>query len=231
MKLRRMCKCNYALTHASPALTFNQNAINKTKTDELRIYYLDTANIYGIIIFTYYANIEEVHMAKPQTRDPKEKALRESGALNTHPVSDALFSASDFFDPRDMVQAKYEMLRKVHKEGQPISDAAASFGFSRPSFYKISADFQREGITGLLPRKRGPRGGHKLTADVLKFIKTMRTKEQPLSTPALLDEVEKRFEIRVHRRSLERALRRLEKKTPQILQKKNRERQLKKTIR
>jgi transposase len=142
--------------------------------------------------------------------------------LNTHPVSDALFSDSDFFDSRDLVQVKYEMLRKVHKDGQPISDAAASFGFSRPAFYKTSADFQREGITGLLPRKRGPRGGHKLTAEVLKFIKTMRTAEQPLGTPALLDAVEKRFGIRVHRRSLERASRRSEKKTPPILAKKGR---------
>lgn len=161
-------------------------------------------------------------MAKPQTSDPKEKALRESGALNTHPVSDALFSDSDFFDSRDLVQVKYEMLRKVHQDGQPISDAAASFGFSRPAFYKTSADFQREGITGLLPRKRGPRGGHKLTKNVLTFIQTMRTAEQPLGTPALLDAVEKRFGIRVHRRSLERALRRSEKKTPPIPAKKGR---------
>jgi len=170
-------------------------------------------------------------MAKPQTSNPKEKALRESGALNTHPVNDALFSDSDFFDPRDLVQVKYEMLRKVHKEGEPVSDAAASFGFSRPSFYKISADFEREGIPGLLPRQRGPRGGHKLTKDVLEFIKTILAEKQPPSTPVLLDEVEKRFGIRVHRRSIERARRRLEKKTPQILGRRDREHRLKKTIR
>jgi transposase len=164
-------------------------------------------------------------MAKPQPGNPKEKSLQESGALNTHPVSDALFHNSDFFDPRDLVQVKYEMLRKVHKESEPISHAAASFGFSRPSFYKILADFEREGITGLLPRKRGPRGGHKLTEDVLGFIKEICSVEQPMSIPALLNEVEKRYGIRVHRRSLERALHRCEKKTPQIPGKKNRESQ------
>jgi transposase len=203
-------------------LAFNINSYNTVNKCNSTRNYLDTSTKSGIFVFTTNADLEEVQMAKSQTNDPKEKALRESGALNTHPVSDALFSDSDFFDSRDLVQVKYEMLRKVHKDGQPISDAAASFGFSRPAFYKTSADFQREGVTGLLPRKRGPRGGHKLTAEVLKFIKTMHTVEQPLGTPALLDEVEKRFGIRVHRRSLERALRRSEKKTLPVLAKKGR---------
>jgi transposase len=222
MEICRICKLNYAHVHMIAALAFNIITLIEINSGELPINYLDTSTNYGIFIFTNNADLEEVQMAKPQTSDLKEKALRESGALNTHPVSDALFSGSDFFDSRDLVQVKYEMLRKVHKDGQPISDAAASFGFSRPAYYKTSADFQREGITGLLPRKRGPRGGHKLTKNVLAFIQTMRTAEQPLGTPALLDAVEKRFGIRVHRRSLERALRRSEKKTPPIPAKKGR---------
>ncbi|MHC1725053.1 MAG: transposase [Syntrophobacteraceae bacterium] len=161
-------------------------------------------------------------MAKKPTSNSKEKALRESGALNTRPVRDGLFSNNDFFDPRDLVQVKYEMLRKVHKDAEPISHAAASFGFSRPAFYKISSDFEREGITGLLPRKRGPRGGHKLTEEVLEFIKEISPMEKSMSTPALVSEVEKRFGIRIHRRSLERALQRREKKTLQNLESKDR---------
>jgi len=164
-------------------------------------------------------------MAKIQTGDPKEKFLRESGALNTHPVSDALFNDGDFFDPRDLVQVKYEMLRKVHKESESVSHAAASFGFSRPSFYKMLTDFEHEGINGLLPRRRGPRGGHKLTEEVLEFIKEICAVGQPKNIPALLDEVEGRFGIRVHRRSLERALQRCEKKIVQIRGKKTRESQ------
>ena len=143
---------------------------------------------------------------KPQNDDPKEKALRDCGALNTHPVSDALFSDNDFFDSRDLVQVKYEMLRKVHKDGEPVVRATASFGFSRPSFYKSSREFEREGITGLLPQKRGPRSRHKLTDDVLAFVEGLCNVEHPPGIPALLDEVEKHFGIRVHRRTLERAL-------------------------
>ncbi len=177
---------------------------------------LDFSQKYGIIILTYHAVMKEGPMAKPRRNDPKEKALRDCGALNTHPVVDALFRDNDFFDSRDLVQVKYEMLRRVRKEGESVSRAAASFGFSRPSFYKTSGEFHREGVPGLLPRKRGPRSRHKLTTEVLAFVEGFRTREHPLGIPALLDEVEKHFGIRVHRRSLERALGQYRKKTPQI---------------
>jgi transposase len=178
---------------------------------------LDFFDIYGIIILTLMPAMKEVPMAKPQRTDPKEKALRECGALNTHPVVDALFGDNDFFDSRDLVQVKYEMLRKVHKEGESVSRAAASFGFSRPSFYKNSREFDRGGVMGLLPRKRGPRQRHKLTAEVLAFVEGLLAGEHRVEIPALVDEVEKHFGIRVHRRSLERALRQPVKKMPQVL--------------
>lgn len=162
-------------------------------------------------------------MAKTQRNDPKEKALRECGAWNTHLVVDTLFSDNDFFDSRDLVQVKYEMLRRVHKEGESVSRAAVSFGFSRPSFYKSSLEFNREGVTGLLPRKRGPRSRRKLTAEVLAFVEGFSTGEHPMGVPALLDEVEKHFGIRVHRRSLERALRQPGKKTLPVPGKRPRE--------
>jgi len=163
---------------------------------------------------------EDVPMAKPQRSDSKEKALRDCGALNTHPVTDPLFRDNDFFDPRDMVQVKYEMLRRVRKDGESVSRSAASFGFSRPSFYKSSDEFDREGVTGLMPRKRGPRSGHKLTPEVLAFVERACSGDEPTKIPALLDEVEKHFGIRVHRRSIERALIQPGKKTLQILGKK-----------
>ena len=151
-------------------------------------------------------------MSKPL--DSKEKLLRDQGALHAHPVHDELFATSEFFDPRDLVQVKYEMLRKVHREGESVSAAAEAFGFSRPSFYKTQEAFEREGIPGLLPRKRGPRGGHKLTEEVLEYVEALRAQPEPMSTSALIDAVAQRFGVRVHRRSLERALSRRVKKTP-----------------
>lgn len=145
--------------------------------------------------------------------DTKKEFLREHGTLNTHPVHEELFAGSEFFDPRDLVQVKYEMLRRVHKEGASVSQAAGAFGFSRPSFYKTQEAFEREGVGGLVPRKRGPRGGHKLTEDVLAFVEQLRAGSEPMTIPALLRAIEERFGVRVHRRSLERGLGRRGKKT------------------
>lgn len=216
MELRRKCKYNYA---AQAVFIFCSLGLNRLFTSlicNIQKIVLDFSEINGIIVLTHNAVVKEVLMAKPQRNDPKEKALRECGAWNTHRVVDALFGDNDFFDSRDLVQVKYEMLRRVHKEGESVSRAAASFGFSRPSFYKSSGEFNREGVTGLLPRKRGPRRRHKLTADVLAFVEGFCTAEHPMGIPALLDEVEEHFGIRVHRRSLERALRQPGKKTLQV---------------
>ena len=215
MKKRRICKLNYA-HHYTYAFLADRILCYKTLIFyRNKLIFLDFLGFYGIITFTNYAVPKEVYMGKPTPDNSKVKFLRESGTLNTHPVTDALFSDSDFFDDKDLVQVKYEMLRKVRKDNAPVSHAAASFGFSRASFYKTLADFEREGIAGLLPQKRGPRSGHKLTEEVLEFVKQSCTMEKPMSTPALLEEVEKRFGIRVHRRTLEKARRRCEKKTPQ----------------
>lgn len=150
----------------------------------------------------------------PKTADPKEEFLRDHGTLNTHPVQDELFVTSEFFDPKDLVQVKYEMLRRVHKGGASVRQAAGAFGFSRPSFYKTQEAFEREGVSGLVPRKRGPRGGHKLTEEVLGFAEQVRAGGDAVTIPALLRAIEERFGVRVHRRSLERGLARRGKKTP-----------------
>jgi hypothetical protein len=67
-------------------------------------------------------------------QDGKQAALRQNGALNPHPqhVTDRLFQENEFFDARDLVQVKYEMLRRVRVERAPVSQSAAAFGFSPP---------------------------------------------------------------------------------------------------
>ena len=67
-----------------------------------------------------------------------------------------MFWGGEFFDPRDLVQVKYEMLRRAREEGVAVSRAAEAFGFSRVAFYQIQRAFESEGLAGLLPRRRGP---------------------------------------------------------------------------
>jgi transposase len=142
------------------------------------------------------------------------ESLREHGTLNPHPekIADPLFKENDFFDPRDLVQVKYEMLRRVRLEGQPVSHAAAGFGLSRPSYYQAQAAYEEGGLPALLPRKPGPRRAHKLSAEVVAALSEALEGQPELSPHQLVRLVEERFGLSVHRRSIERALARQEKK-------------------
>ena len=147
-------------------------------------------------------------------KDAKFEALQQQGTLNPRrkQVRDELFLQDEFFDPRDLVQVKYEMLRRVQTEGQSVTDASANFGFSRPSFYQALSAFEQDGLAGLVPHKRGPKQAHKLTPEVLAFIGEMRQKEPSVRLPDLVKLIQDRFGIRVHPRSIERSLLRHQKK-------------------
>ena len=153
-------------------------------------------------------------MAKKNNPDPKDLALRQQGSLNPHPdqVTDELFRTNDFFDARDLVQVKYEMLRRVQNDGQTVSRSATGFGFSRPSFYQAQAAFQQGGLPALMPHKRGPREAHKLTAEVLAFVGQARQEDSSLRPADLAARLSDRYHITVHPRSIERALMRSQKK-------------------
>lgn len=146
----------------------------------------------------------------------KAAALHQSGSFNPRSsgVSSDLFRTYDFFDPNDLVQVKYEMLRRVSVESGSVTEAAAEFGLSRPSFYEAQAAFQQDGLVGLLPEKRGPRRAHKLGAEVMEFLQAAKTEDPALSGAALADKLWKDRRLRVHRRSIERALTRRQKKLP-----------------
>lgn len=154
-------------------------------------------------------------MQTPIWSEDKAKVLREHATLNPHPerVSDVLFQTHVFFDPCDLVQVKYEMLRRVRVEGQPMGATAATFGFSRMTLHHLRKRFEAKGMTGLLPRHKGPRRAHKLTEEVLAFvIQTLKT-EPDLRTADLPQRVEQAFGFSVHGRSIERALARRRKKS------------------
>ena len=143
--------------------------------------------------------------------DEKLRALRPSQTLHPHPerVRDPLFtSGSPFFDSRDLVQVKYELLRRVRVEGEPVSQAAALFGLSRPTYYTALAAWERAGLVGLLPQPTGPRQAHKLTPDIVALLPLAATQ----SSAQLADWLREQYHLRVHPRSIERALARVAKK-------------------
>jgi transposase len=145
----------------------------------------------------------------------KLRRLRQQATLNPRPeaVSHPLFQGSEFFDANDLLQVKYEMLRRVSVEKRPVSESAKVCGFSRPSFYQAQAAFEQSGLAGLIPQKPGPRGGHKLTPTVMAFLTQARVAEPSLRPERLASLVKKNFGVRVHPRSIERQF--LRQKKPQ----------------
>jgi len=151
---------------------------------------------------------------RPSKSDTKLRALKDSGVANPHAhnVQDPAFVDSDFFDAHDLIQVRYEMLRRVRTEGQSVTKATTSFGVSRPTFYKVQSDFDRSGLVGLLPAKRGPHGPHKITAEILRVIEGAAANDKDCDAQALVERIAKRFGVVVHQRTVQRALARLKKK-------------------
>lgn len=147
-------------------------------------------------------------MPDPILPPSKRQALQASGTFNPRHarVRHPLFQDSDFFDPQDLLQLKYESLRAVQKEQYSLARAASEFGLSRPTLYQAQAHFAAGGVEGLLPGKRGPRQAHKLTPEVLQYVQQLWAAEPRLKAGQLARRVRQRFRLKVHPRTLEKAL-------------------------
>lgn len=146
-------------------------------------------------------------MNSSKTMDKKQKSLKTHSTLNRYPqkVKDELFD-NDFFDVRDLVQVKYEMLRKVSVDKKPISNTAVNFGFSRPVFYQSRKAFENNGIMGLIPKKRGPKFPHKVNQDVITFVQELMAGDEKLSMEEISRRVKLDLGIEVHPTNISRQL-------------------------
>ena len=153
-------------------------------------------------------------MAIRKPNDMKIEALRRHGCVNpkSDAVRDELFMSTDFFDPRDLLQVKYEMVRRVCMEEQPIKQTAQNFGVSRPTVYQALRSFEQGGIAALLPQRPGPRRAHKLDEEVIEFLNGVLAADPELRSADLAVALLERFGLSVYPSSIERALRRQEKK-------------------
>lgn len=146
--------------------------------------------------------------AKIKTKTAKVKSLLEEGTLNPSPgkVHDPKFQENEFFDPRDLVQVKYEMLRRVSIERASVTEATEEYGVSRPTYYQTKASFDKAGLAGLVPRKRGPHGPHKLQGEALAFVQQQLVAGQPVRARELAKLVRQKFDLAIHPRTIERAV-------------------------
>ena len=102
----------------------------------------------------------------------RSDTMRANGTFNENSgaVHAEEFAHGVFFDPHDAVQVKYEMVRSVVRDELSATEASARYGFSRQTLYNCKRVVEREGIAGLVPKKRGPKDGHKLNADAKRFV-------------------------------------------------------------
>jgi len=144
----------------------------------------------------------------------KQHTLHHNGTLNPRPdaVHDVLFHTFDFFDAYDLLQFRYEMLRRVALDGWSVRQATHTFGCSRPVFYHARAAFEYDGLTGLIPRKSGPKDAHQLSADVMAYVMHLLQDTPHLSPQQLTQIIVDHFGRLVHPRSIVRAVARHEKK-------------------
>ena len=141
----------------------------------------------------------------PEEKD-KTEYLKEGSTFNTNAsgVKDELFMKNDFFDPRDIIQVKYEMLRKVNKENFSVKDAVNLFGMSRQYYYKLKYTFDHKGIGGLLPERRGPKGSFKVTDEITHFIEKTLKEDPTLNNKQIAQKIDAHFNVIIHPRTIER---------------------------
>jgi transposase len=170
------------------------------------LFFLTFALIIGILELSYVLH-EGFSMS-----EEKLTFLRQSQSLHPHPerVRDPLFTSGlPFFDARDLVQVKYELLRRVRVDGYSVSEATALFALSRPTFYAAQSAWEQAGLSGLLPLRTGPRGAHKLTDEIMNDLLPL---SKTMSSTELASWLEAHRSLIVHPRSIERALKRVAKK-------------------
>ena len=170
----------------------------------LRLLALNTIN--GKYNLTYIGSIDYL-MSMENNKKIKHRHLKKAGLFNPDQerVKDPLFlEHTNFFDPCDNLQIRYEMLRSHLMESDSVVEVCRRFGISRQSFYTIEETFKQEGTAGLLPKRPGPRGPSKITAEVLEFVLQCLQAGQKISIIEIKSQIQKKFGVSLHRRTIEK---------------------------
>jgi len=203
MKLSLICKAKCA----APVV-----ATRQWMRGNCHIYYNNMAYSCGTFRLTAAPGVRSCGINRftymPHDPQAKRKALQATGTLNRRSaqVRHPLFQQSSFFDPQDLLQLKYETLRALQLEHCPIAKAAREFGLSRPTIYQAQAQFEQQGLAGLLPHKRGPKTAHKLTAEIRQYLQEQAATEPSVNAEELARRVRQRYAVTLHPRTLQKAL-------------------------
>ena len=138
----------------------------------------------------------------------KDENLKKNGCFNSNHenVTANVFNMPLFFDKKDIVQVRYEMIRAVSKDEGSVTEIADAFGFSRKSFYQMRKAFEADGLCALLPKKTGPKGAFKLNPDVLAFIDSFSAEHKNAKSKEISSALESEKGVKVHPKTIHRYL-------------------------
>lgn len=138
----------------------------------------------------------------------KNKFLDKEGLLNKKPdrISHSLFKTHEFFDPFDLLQVRYEMLRSVKVDGCSVAKACRTFGFSREYYYKLGRMFTERGFVGLLGAPSGRRPLIALNQELVNFIIHKKLEEPKLSGDNICKQIKKNYHVKCSTRTVERII-------------------------
>jgi hypothetical protein len=145
------------------------------------------------------------------SNDTKIEFLRKEGLINPKPerVLHSLFQTHEFFDPFDLPQVRYEMLRIARVEQAAVTEACRLFGFSREYFYRLERDFMAHGYAGLLGSIRGRRPLIALNQELVNFIVHRKMTDPNLTGENLRKELKTTYRVECSRRTVERTVEKL----------------------
>jgi len=114
------------------------------------------------------------------------------------------FRVGGFYDPMDIIQVKYEMIREAQDSGRSIRDVAEDFGFSRTAYYAIKEGFDTCGMLAFIPEKKGPREQHKLTVTLRELIDEYTAVHPKASAAAIAGVILSEKGVSISKRTIER---------------------------
>lgn len=134
--------------------------------------------------------------------------LSSEGLINPKPdrVKHQLFQLNNFFDPNDLPQVRYELIRSARVENYSVSQACRIFGFSREYFYKFERSFMERGFVAMLGSHKGRRPLLALNNEIVNLIIYRKLDNPNLSGEDLRKEILNLYKVDCSRRTVERVI-------------------------
>ena len=132
--------------------------------------------------------------------------LKRAKCLNLEPerVQDPNFiQQTDFFDPKDIVQVKYEFLRRCEVEKKEVASTCHDFGFSRTTYYNVQRAFYNGGLPQLMGKPRGRQKPIKLTETVLGFLIAEKARNNNLAAKEMAKRLKERHQVDLTERMIQ----------------------------